>query len=363
MKHDALIVLAWIATLCCPALLHGQDARVLLPDQPGVWRSTYKSSPGTPKANAAELATLRTALAAIEQVVHATPMLTAPRGFDVHAWPRLDRGCPSNPVLCRQAPLAGWIRFDLEGYESRNGKVMTMSSAVDQDPPNVDVAFNDPEATYVLHEAGNPEPTDPSGNKIVGPLTEIERVGDVVIYDNGVVILGRNPRPFFVPATREDYLRDIVKQLAKTRNPDASRAGRPDGIEQLFIDELAALSPEQRQSQAYTHADSPTSSRLVPASREGATPLNKFNPAYFDPALPRTAIQLITVRFTNLEDVRAHLRERPDLLERKPITPERLAFLVESGLSVAWYRAFEVARQLDYSALAALLAAPAPPAR
>ena len=361
MKRDALIVLAWTAMLGCSALLHGQDGRVHLPDQPGVWRSTYKSTPADmPKASAAELAALRTALTGIEQVVHATPMLTAPRGFDVHVWQRLDRGCPKNPVLCRQAPLAGWIKFDFEWYEVRNGKVITLRSEVDVEPPNIDVAFNDPEATYVLHQAGNPEPTDPSGNKIVGPLVELERVGNVVIYDNGVVMLGRNPRPFFIPATREDYLLDIVKQFARKR--DTARSG-PDDIEKIFIDELAALSPEERRSQAYTGTGAQTASRLVPASEPGATPLNKFNPAYFDPALPRTAIQLITVRFTDLEQIRAALGDRPDLLERNPITPERIAFLAASGLNVASYRVFEVARLLDYSALAALLAAPAPPVR
>ena len=168
---------------------------------------------------------------------------------------------------------------------------------------------------------------------IVGPLIEDERVGTVAILDTGVVILGRNPRPFFVPASREQYLRALVAQGASKSQP----------VQELR-DELAALSPEQRR----------------------ATPLFTFNPDYFDPALPRTAIQLITVRFaghTNLANTRQQLHDRPDLLERSPITSERLAFMVAAGVGVDGYRQFQLAPLLNYAALAALLAAPALPGR
>jgi hypothetical protein len=374
MKRDAVIVFACAATLCGSAQLRGQNP-VDVPDQPGIWKATtYENrSPGapigTPRASAAELAALRTALTRLEQVVHDTPMLTAPRGFDVHARQRLDRGCPGNPVLCRQAPLPGWIDFDFEPYYRRpDGKVMTMKV-----PPDVEVAFNDPAAAYVGHHAGS-DLTDVSGNMIVGPLIEAERAGTVAILDTGVVILGRNPRPFFVPASREQYLRALVARAVSRSQP----------VEE-FRDELAALSSEQRRTPAYIDG----TGRLVAASHEKApplfqfnsddlaalspeqrraTPLFIFNPDYFDPALPRTALQLITVRFlgardTNLEGIRLRLYDRPDLLERSPLTPERLAYLASTGLDVTSYRVFELTRLLNYSALTALLAAPAPPAR
>ncbi len=374
MKRDALIVFAWTATLCCAVLLHGQSP-VDVPDQPGVWKATtyVNTSPGapigTPKASAAELAALRTALTRLEQVVHDTPMLTAPRGFDVHARQRLDRGCPKNPVLCRQAPLPGWIDFDFEPYyRAPDGKVLTMKV-----PPDVEVAFNDPKAAYVGHHAGS-DLTDLSGNMIVGPLIEIERVGTVAILDTGVVILGRSPRPFFVPVSREQYLRALMAQAGARSQP----------VED-FRDELAALSSEQRRSPAYiddtgslvaaSHEKAPplflfNSDDLAALSPEQrrATPLFIFNPDYFDPALPRTALQLITVRFLgardlNLGGVRLKLYDHPDLLERSPLTPERLAYLIPTGVDVTSYRVFELTRLLNYSALTALLAAPASPAR
>jgi hypothetical protein len=41
-----------------------------------------------------------------------------------------------------------------------------MSNAVaNANPPHVDVAFNDPQSTYVLHRAGNPEPTINTGRR------------------------------------------------------------------------------------------------------------------------------------------------------------------------------------------------------
>lgn len=186
MKRCAVIVFAWTATLCCTALLHGQDKPVYLPDQVGVWR-TDNWALDKPKVSAAELAALRAALTSLEQAVHATPMLNPPSGFDIRTSNRLDLNCPVKPVLCRQAPLAGWIKFAFEGYRRLNGKTETLT----MEPPHVDVAFNDPEAAYVQHEAGgSPHLKDPSGNAIVGPLVEVERVGNVVLYDNGVVILG-----------------------------------------------------------------------------------------------------------------------------------------------------------------------------
>jgi hypothetical protein len=102
------------------------------------------------------------------------------------------------------------------------------------------------------------------------------------------------------------------------------------------------------------------------ADQRRATPLFIFNPEYFDPALPRTAVQIVTICFlcerdTNLETVRQKLTDRPDLLERSPLTPERLAFLATSGVDVESYRIFELTRLLNYSRLSALLAEP--PAR
>ena len=371
MKRHALLVLAWTATLCWSVLLHGQGP-AQLPDQAGVWKpgTYFNNSPGAPigkpAASAAELDALRKALTGLEQAVHDTPMLTPPRGFDVQPRQRLDRGCPGDPVLCRQAPLAGWLDFEIEPYTSLNGKVTTLKGS----PPDLEVAFNDPRKAYAGHHAGS-DLTDASGNMFVGPLIEIERVGNASILDTGVVILGRNPRPLLVPASREQYLRALMARYAST----PPLAGE-------LRDQLAALSAEQRRSPAYidgvgqltaaaSYDKSPplfmfTSRELAALSQEQrrATPLFIFNPEYFDPALPRTAIQLVTVCFlcardTSLETVRQKLNDRADLLERSPLTPDRLAFLATSGVDIESYRIFELTRLLNYSALSALLAAPA----
>jgi hypothetical protein len=339
-----------------------------MPDQAGVWKpaTSFNNAPGTPigkpASSAAELDALRKALTAVEQAVHDTPMLTPPRGFDVQTRQRLDRGCPGDLVLCRQAPLAGWLDFEIEPYTSLNGKVTTRKGS----PPDLEVAFNDPRRAYAGHHAGS-DLTDASGNMFVGPLIEIERVGSASILDTGVVILARKPRPLFVPASRELYLRALMARYAST----AQLAGE-------FRDELAALTPEQRRSPAYidgighlttaSYDKSPplfmfTSRELAALSAEQrrATPLFIFNPEYFDPALPRTAIQLVTVCFlcardTNLETVRQKLNDRADLLERSPLTADRIAFLEASGVDVESYRMFELTRLLNYSALAALMA-------
>jgi hypothetical protein len=339
-----------------------------VPDQPGIWRTDNSFLSALP-VSAAEMAALRKSLTTIEQTVHATPMLTALRGVDVRALPRLDHSCgPSqstmNPVFCRQA-LPGFIKFSVEEYAREDGRLFTHSD----EPPHVDVAFNDPSAAYRGHETGL---TDPAGNAIVGPLVEVERIGGLPLYDTGVVILGRNPRPFFVPASREDYLRAQLAKYADTVGAE--------GLSGQLRAELAALSPEARRTQAYNGRNSPNVSTLVPApayekaeprfaftrgelaaipdEQREATPLFKFNPAYYDAAIPRTAIQLIVVTFVDDDHTRQNLGDRPDLLDRSPITPERLAFLHVSGVGVGSYRLFELERLMNYSGLSALLAAP-----
>jgi len=72
--------------------------------------------------------------------------------------------------------------------------------------------------------------------------------------------------------------------------------------------ELAAMTPAERASQAWTRKAFDYPSTFVPANTKDARPVVRFNPDYFDLSRPHTEIQLITVF---LENVPENLREPP----------------------------------------------------
>ncbi len=250
---------------------------------------------------------------------------------------------------------------------------------------------------------------------------EIRRLGGFPQYDNGIVVLKRNPRPIWIPVSREWALRRQLtlarKSLAAVErdSPDAADAAQDSAFqawlrdkpnrqraleesyaemkkshpevaekmragfyqsekqaEQILRDlaarqradgprsrarfatqqrdagecvryveeELARLSPAELAAPAYGSTVASTQ-RADAAGRcsvlaDPATPharrIVRENPDYFNPALPRTAAQVILVDFTNFEG---------------------------SGLlgSPPWWRTvYERIRDgLDYAALAALL--------
>jgi hypothetical protein len=86
---------------------------------------------------------------------------------------------------------------------------------------------------------------------------------------------------------------EMLAQIRQTEDPMQPRLANLQA-------ELAAMSPDERASQAWFHrnADAQIGSDLVPAGQEEARPLIAYNPEFFDPALPPTAWQIMTVRFS-----------------------------------------------------------------
>lgn len=97
-------------------------------------------------------------------------------------------------------------------------------------------------------------------------------------------------------AAAEKGSRQASEMLAKIRQTDDPMQLHLANLQA----ELAAMSPDERASQAWFHrnADAQIGSDLVPAGQEEAKPLIAYNPEFFDPALPPTAWQIMTVRFS-----------------------------------------------------------------
>lgn len=205
--------------------------------------------------------------------------------------------------------------------------------------------------------------------KVVGDLQGFP------IYDTAVVIVVKSQKPLWVPVSQERFLRNAIrraqefleaqekdkKEMLEHMPPDmvsqaekdwrdaqegtrALLAEYPGDIRFLRADyvkaltqELASLSPEQRAAQAYYCQDWKTTRRpsgLLDPGSPKARPVVSPNPDFFNPALPRTAIQVIVVLHISLR--------QPDLAHPEKANP-------------AVVRHFEVQQTLDWKKVAALV--------
>ncbi len=88
----------------------------------------------------------------------------------------------------------------------------------------------------------------------------------------------------------EEAAKEMPAQLKKTIENMQKDLGE-------LRDKLASLSPEERKAQAWFGTTPGSLKGLVPPNTPDAEPLIKLNPDFFDPSLPRTALQLMTVYF------------------------------------------------------------------
>lgn len=292
----------------------------LQPNHTGAWKYTWRNSLTEPKLTPAEMQTVKSQMAGIAAVIANTPLLQPPKGVEVAAFGRNDMGCTHDEHLCKWRPVPGWVEISLYGlYKNSKGAVVSFK----QDPPGMTVAVNDPREATRGNEVFYQGLFDEKDNEIVFEPREIARIGDVVVYNTNTIILARPGKPLFVPVTAEHYLRSL---MAHEKEPM---------VKDMIRKEIAALSPARLRSQAYHGLSEGSITNLVAPRTPDSTPLVMFNPDYFDATLPRTAIQLITLRSLWSND-----NARP------PVGEE---------YDHAQYRTYELQEAISYDALARLL--------
>jgi hypothetical protein len=222
--------------------------------------------------------------------------------------------------------------------------------------------------------------------KVVGDLQGFP------IYDTAAVVLVKSQKPLWVPVNQERFLRHAIRkaeenlktrkeeqkaEMAKLAEPlpddpelakvvkEAREEGRKEGEKltreseaslraglaenpgeirflpadyvQALTQELASLSPAERAAPAYYSSNWMTTRRpsgLLDPTAPQAQPVVSPNPDFFDPTLPRTAIQVIVVLGISSRD-------------RAPAHPEKA--------NPAAARFFEVRNALDWKKVAALV--------
>lgn len=257
----------------------------------GTWKYDYDASLGVPRMTPVELQSLRGTLAAIADIAHAAPVMAKLDGINATVWARLTLGCPFHQEVCHWKTLGAWeeVLVDMHLINVQTGKRYIMN----QESPRVHIAVNDPTEIYIYggHRPGGF--FDDGGNEIIGEPQKVGEVDGFTLYDNQLVVVAS--KPLFVPVSREQYVRAVIRAFAKKAKDD----GTEDELAFLvgpLQKELESMGAEERRSQAFSGRDYSVPSGLTTPTGYAATPMVTFNPDFFDSSLPRTAVQLITVR-------------------------------------------------------------------
>lgn len=288
MSKPTLALAACISLLAAPALA-GQNAAAA---QPGRVSPTSLSQRDVrlPKAEASGMA------AAVERLLFspllATSALADPQGFAIsrqliiapppEGMPRSGPSIAQGHILLRAVDLSAGSKPDAAGAYNGVGE-----------GPGIQFTVNDPSALYpweVEEKPGRPAFYD------MDPNPELRRGFPVLRFrtKEHIVIAKPGRKPYRHVTKAELLAREIADRqevLAKL-GADAAPGLLQDQTEQQA--ELAALSPGERAAPACL-GGSRKRGTFTPCSERGANYVVAMDPAYFDPGLPKTAIQLITL--------------------------------------------------------------------
>lgn len=255
-----------------------------LSNQPGTWGFRADYSHGHPfGATAAETSTVAAKVAALAAIVREAAVFNPPLGFQARPYARyspfnckINRNCAAGPLVAELDIVfyyfAGLTR---QGNPAWGGEL------------NSHAVFSINDLSHLIPGecfAAGSSLRVPDRRRICLEPVESRRVaGFPVFSQRGVeTLVLTNGRPAWVPMSAEEYLQAIARDRV---------AGPDDPLHA----ELAALTPEQRALQAWYLPSHGTGSGLVPPGTPHARPVVTENPNYLDRALPRTAIQLLSV--------------------------------------------------------------------
>jgi hypothetical protein len=252
--------------------------------EPGTWvfRADYSQGHAF-SATAAETGVLAAKIAELAAIARAAPVFNPPLGFQARPLAHYAPSVCERRRKCAEGPLAA--ELDLAFY---------YFSGLDREG---NPAWGGPRrsrAVFYINNRAQTIPGEcfeagsalrmPDRRKICLEPIECRRVAGYPVYYRKEVetLVFTNGRPVWVPMTAEEYLEAIVRD-------------RETGAAEELRAELAALTAEQRALPAWYLPPRGPGSGLVPPGTPEARAVVTENPAYFDPSLPRTALQLLAV--------------------------------------------------------------------
>jgi hypothetical protein len=147
---------------------------------------------------------------------------------------------------------------------------------------------------------------DSQGRRIFDEPRKVGEIQGFPLYRDAkgdeTLILTRSSKPLWLPLSQEEFIKAWIRRMEKEladmgefgkdpSDPYRKRLERHQAV-------LAAMSPVERQAQAiWLRNDDPFEPDLAPPGSEFGIPQAVPNRDWFDPALPRTAIQLVAIMF------------------------------------------------------------------
>jgi hypothetical protein len=325
-KHCLACFAPLVFVMIFAAALFAQE-HPYVPSHPGSWQSPPSVGHddfvfGFPAADRPAGSVLGNQLFAI---LRRMPEMAPPAGFEVfhHAYITFDR-LDGTPDSKRPLYLDLLVTLNLAPYERTSHGVDgnerdtagTVAVTANSLPPMLrgngitDMGKNWQDADGQLMQ----NPPAPDGAVHGYPMYK-EGNGDTW------VVMRRNDVPFYAPVSRERYLRLFMgylqEQLAKGQQtrakmssgiPASVLATLDQGIAQLqkALDEVksdyAAMSPQQRSSPAILASPREDGTPQFADDASGGTAVVYVNPALMDSRLPRTAPQILAIRFASDEE-------------------------------------------------------------
>lgn len=347
-RRSAAALWAGMLLVMTPVLAIGGEN---LAEKTGKWTFTMNDpAPDVKKLGPARLKNLRTHLQEIARLIASSPAMSPPRGFEARFWGSAssrDRYDICNGKKCPPSPPSGVLALMIGSYGETDGKVKAAFNRA----ATMDIAVNNLGQLFahlpVLAR-------DSDGIFLPQPQRDGERQGMPVYLNNGhaVAVLSRNDAPFWLPVSRERYLRAAIVTLEKELGQpepagkkakaggsaseprtnmgksilrEESRSWIDPATEKAWVEksrtlsfdqkesaeqltahleklrsELASLTPEQGQQQARVESATPERSEnaaLLPVDSSAGVGVVTPNFAFFNRNLPADSVQLVTLQW------------------------------------------------------------------
>jgi hypothetical protein len=302
-----------------------------LPDHPGkVKVDVTRANTAMHNLSAADAAAFNANLERLRDLLIAQPEFNPPKGVAIDGYMRANDQVPK--VKGVPVPAFGHLLSQPCYRDKKTGQPVWLKFTTDE----IVVRVNNPYEVL--------DPLGMEGDE-VRICYEPKRTGEVngfPIYrvENGdeFIMLSLSDKLPWVPYTREEFVNRMIRFWQEQADRTAADKLSP-AIVKGHKDFLARMSPEDRKVQARSYPGSQGiyEPGLAPVGSDLGQPLVKINPQWFDPSLPRSAFQLITVLFHYSSNL------NPD----KP-APD------EYGL-VSAYRLWQYLRTADWKAISAAL--------
>lgn len=281
-----------------------------LHDHPGKAQATASSHTGLTKA---EGTAFKANLERLRNLLFKQPVFNSPRGVEIKGYFRPNDEQPKSKKV--PVPGFGYLRFHFYFANHKTGKPVHICCTTDE----IFAAINDPDKGFESF-GGRDFPT-----KVFYEPTKVGEMSGFPVYrlnsGSEVIVLSRSATPPWIPVTREEF----VKASLVTWQKQAADAPPVDTITPQIVqahkEALNVMTADERRMQARELFWDPFQPNLAPAGSTEGRPLIRVNPAWFDPKLPRSAFQLIILRFDFDNSVN---QDNPGPTEHGDIAPYRV---------------------------------------